>query len=95
MTKIVVKQLQWDEANVAHIKKHRVSVIEAELAMHNFIAHVRAKKGRYIAIGRSDKRLISLVIRRQATGVYYVVTARDASKLERSIVYEKEKSSNS
>lgn len=91
MTRIKIKKLVWDSYNVEHIKKHNITVQEAEEAVENLIAHKKGKKARYIAIGRSGLRLLSLVVRRESTGVYYLVTARDASKKERRDVYEKEK----
>ena len=91
MTRIKIRELIWDEYNVEHIKKHNVIVSEAEEAVKNFIAHKAGKKGRYIAIGRSGTRLISLIVRRVNTGVYYLVSARDSSKKERREIYEKEK----
>ncbi len=91
MTRIKIKALIWDEYNIKHIKKHNVTVREAEEAVKNFIAHKIGKKGRYIAIGRSGTRLISLVVRRVSSGVYYLATARDSSKKERREIYDKEK----
>lgn len=91
MTRIVIKKLIWDNYNIEHIKKHNISKDEAEEAVDNFIVHKKAKKGRYIAIGRSGSKLVSLVVRRLATGIYYIATARDSSKKERRLVYEKEK----
>ncbi|MDO8487264.1 MAG: hypothetical protein Q7S45_03150 [Candidatus Curtissbacteria bacterium] len=91
MTKIVIKKLVWDKHNLEHIAKHNVTVDEAQEAIRNFIAHKIAKKGRYLAIGRSGSRLISLVVGRISTGVYYPVSVRDSSKKERKEIYEKEK----
>lgn len=91
MTRIKIKELIFDEWNIEHIKKHNISVREIEIAVMNMSAHKRAKRGRYIAIGRSRKRIISIVISRIKTGTYYVVTARDSDKKERKLVYEKEK----
>lgn len=91
MTRIVIKKLVWDEWNKEHIGKHNVTVLEAEEAVADFIVHKKAKKGRYLAIGRSGIRIISLVLKKVTVGVYYVVTARDAAKKERKRVYEKEK----
>lgn len=91
MTRIKIKELIWDEYNVKHIKKHSVSVDEAEEAVRNVIAHKVGKKGRYIAMGRSRTRLISLIVRRVSSGAYYPVSARDSSKKERREIYEKEK----
>lgn len=91
MTRIIIKELVWDEYNIEHIKKHNVTVAEVEEAVKNFIAHKAGKKGRYIAMGRSGTRLISLIIRRVSSGTYYLVSARDSGKKERKEIYEKEK----
>lgn len=91
MTRIKIKKLVWDKWNIEHIKRHNVTLDEAEESVKNFIAHKKAKKGRYIAIGRSGSRLISLVVRRVSTGIYYPATVRDSSKKERKEIYEKEK----
>ncbi len=91
MTRIRINLLIWDSYNTEHITKHSVSVDEVEGAIKNLIAHKKGKKGRYIAIGRFESRLISVIIRRKTTGVYYPVTARDSSKKERKEIYEKEK----
>lgn len=91
MTRIKIRELIWDKYNVEHIKKHNVTVKEAEGAVKNYIAHKRGKKGRYIAVGRSGTKLISLVVKRVSSGVYYPVSVRDSSKKERREIYEKEK----
>ncbi len=90
MTRIVVKQLIWDDANKEHIKKHDVSLEQVEEVGKNQLAHEKGHSGRYIIIGRSGARILSVVIRRIKTGIYYPVTARDADKDERRRVYEKE-----
>lgn len=92
MTRIKIKKLVWDSWNTDHIKKHNVTVEEVELAVKNIISHKRGKKGKYLVFGRAGKRLISVAIGREKTGVYYPVTARDSAKKERKIIYEKEKS---
>lgn len=91
MTRIVIKELIFDEWNIEHIKKHNIEVLETIRAGKNIIYHKRAREGRYLAIGRSNTRLIALVLKRKATKRYYLVTARDASKKERRKVYAKEK----
>lgn len=91
MTRIIIKELVWDAYNTEHIKKHNITICEAEEAVKNFISHKKGKKGRYLAIGKSGSKLISLIVRRESIGVYYLVTARDSSKKERKEIYEKEK----
>lgn len=91
MTRIKVKQLIFDRWNIYHIKKHNVKSEEIIEAGVNLIYHRKTYKGRYLAVGRSGKRLISFVINRKGSSIYYLVTARDADKKEREKVYEKEK----
>lgn len=90
MTRIVVRELVWNEVNRNHIKKHNVSVEEVRAATTCLSYHQRTYKGRYLLVGRSNKRILAVVIMRQAEARYFVVTARDASKVERMKLYDKE-----
>lgn len=90
MTKVIIRELVFDEYNIEHIKKHGVTIEEIKEVGKNFLYHRKTHKGRYLAVGRVGLRIITLVIRRESQGKYYVVTARDASKKERRDVYEKE-----
>ena len=89
MTRIAIKILIWDEWNLEHIKKHNVTKEEIE-TVKEIIYHRRTYGGKYLAVGRSGQRLITIILRRKHLGEYYVVTARDASKKERKRIYEKE-----
>jgi len=91
MTRIVIKKLIWNEYNVEHIKKHKVTVEEVENLARNITAHKKAKKGRYLIIGRVRTRILSVVLNRKGLGIYYPLSARDSDKKERAILYEKEK----
>lgn len=91
MTKIIVKELIWDEWNREHIKKHNVSVEEIEFVARNLITHHRVKQNRYLIIGRVGSRIVSVIVSRKELGIYYPVTARDSAKKERRMVYEKAK----
>ncbi len=90
MTKIIVKQLVFDKYNLEHIKTHEVTQAEIEEVGKNFVYHRKTHTSRYLAVGRVRTRIITIVIRREAVGRYYPVTARDASKKERRALYEKE-----
>ena len=92
MTRVVIKKLIFDENNLEHVKKHNVSREEIEKAGKNFLFHRKTHTGRYLAVGRVGLRIITIVIRRESVGIYYPVTARDASKKERKDLYEKKKS---
>lgn len=91
MTSIKVKTIIWDRWNTDHIKKHRVLIREVEEAGQNIIYHRKSEKNRFLAVGRSGTRMLTLIIRRLESTKYFLVTARDASKKERNIVYEKDK----
>ena len=90
MTRIIVKKIVLDEWNIKHIRKHTIKPVEVIEAGKNLIYHRRTYEGRYLAIGSSGKRLITLILKRKKSGSYYLITARDSSKTERSKVYEKE-----
>lgn len=91
MTRITVKKLVWDNWNLNHIQKHKVTREEIEKGVKNFIVHEKAKSGRYALFGRVKTRILTIIVKREKTTVYYVVTARDAARKERKKVYEKEK----
>lgn len=91
MTRIVVKVLIFDAYNLGHIKKHNISKEEIEAVGKQFLYHKKTHSGRYLAVGRVGKRIITIIIRRESQGKYYIITARDASKKERKDIYEKEK----
>ncbi|OGM13406.1 hypothetical protein A3D84_01715 [Candidatus Woesebacteria bacterium RIFCSPHIGHO2_02_FULL_42_20] len=91
MTRIVVKKVIFDEYNLAHITRHKVTK-EDILAVRGYIIfHKQSYQKRYLAVGRSGTRIISIVLKRKAPGEYYLITARDAGKKERRRVYEIEK----
>lgn len=90
MTRIKIKELIWDEYNIEHIKKHGINQREVIIAVEHFVYHKQAYSGRYMLVGRVEKRILSIVVKRKKTSVYYVVTARDADKKERKRLYEKE-----
>lgn len=95
MTRIIIKELVFNSHNREHIKKHGVTEIEVISASSKVIYHKKSYKGRYLVIGRASNRLISLVVKRESKGKYFLVTARDSGKHERKEVYEKEKKQNS
>lgn len=95
MTRITVKKVTWDKYNIKHIIRHNVTIKEAESALKQAIAHKKGYGGRYIVIGRTDKRILSVIVRREGPNKYFVVTAWDSDKKERRRLYEKENKRNS
>ncbi len=90
MTRIKVETIIWDDRNIIHIKKHSVTKSEAEDAVSNFIYYEQAHSGRYLLVGKSGKRVLSIILDRKSAKTYYVVTARDISKKERKKLNESE-----
>lgn len=80
----------WTEWNVNHIARHGVTREEVALVLDDKYMLVRkAHSGRHKLLGRSGARLLSVIVAEEEKG-YFVVTARDMSKIERTI-YRKEK----
>ncbi len=94
MTRIRIKSVTWSEWTINHIQKHAVTVAEAEEAIAGFLAHKHGYKGRYIIIGRSGTRILSVIVKREKEGVYRLITVRDADKKERKLIYDKEDKKN-
>lgn len=81
---IKIKQLIWDDWNVGHINKHKVSVDEVKEVCRSTTKALKAYRGRLIVLGKTKKgRLLTVVLAPEARGKRYVVTARDMSKKER------------
>lgn len=91
MTRIKIKEIVWDEWNLDHVKKHNVSIDEIIEVSKKIIYHRQTYKERYLVICRGSKRLITLILKRESSGKYYLITARDSSKKERKDAYAKEK----
>ena len=81
--------LLWDEGNREHIRKHSVTIVEVEEVYTHPLISFEAKKGRqgFIAKVKNGRMLIVFLSFEKQEGPY-VVSARDASFKERSIVYE-------
>lgn len=94
MTRLIIKELVFDENNISHIARHKVTKEEATEAGKRMIYHSPTYNSRYVAVGRVGMRIIALIITRVGQGRYYLITARDASKKERKYLYEKENKNN-
>lgn len=84
--------LVWDEWNREHIKKHDVTVDEAEDAYENEVGRSNSYGGRESIFGITKTgRLITVVVSYEKQKEPYVVTVRVMSKKERrKHIYEKE-----
>lgn len=81
---LVVKEVAWDEFNILHIAEHNVSVGEVEEVCGGKIETYLGHSGRFMVIGKTAAgRILSVVLAQKSKGVFYPVTARDASRKER------------
>ncbi len=85
-------RLIWDNWNKEHIKKHGVSISEVEEVCKNAVAVKQSYLGRTMVFGKTvNGRLLTIVLSFGNEKDAYVVSARDMSKNEREIYYEKTK----
>jgi uncharacterized DUF497 family protein len=86
-----IHDLLWDDWNTEHIDRHHVSPDEVDEVCLGMSAYVsRAGRTRYQIIGPSySGRLLVVFLDRLETGVFYPVTARDASDRERRLFQRK------
>lgn len=83
-------RLVWDEWNREHIKKHVITVSEVEEAYELCDLVAKGKRGRTEIISKiRNGRMITVFLSFERQAGPYVVSARDSSKKERSIYYEK------
>lgn len=83
-------KLIWDEWNREHIKKHKISVDEVEEAYILYELVAKAKRGRVEIISKiHNGRMITVFLSFDRQDGPYLVSARDSSKKERRIYYEK------
>jgi uncharacterized DUF497 family protein len=81
----VVQELQWDEANEAHIARHAVVPEEVEEICFGPHWALRAKGGKRRALFGQTRggRYLMVVLELVGRGAYRPVTARDMSHRER------------
>ncbi|MBP9702529.1 BrnT family toxin [Candidatus Woesebacteria bacterium] len=81
--------LIWDEFNITHITKHGVSVEEVEAACRNQLHVLTSYNNRQMLFGVTNKsRYLTIILEKNYSNHYYVVTARDISRKERKYVHD-------
>lgn len=77
-------EIVWDEFNISHIAEHNVAVSEVEEVCGGKVETYLGHSGRFMVIGKTKAgRILSVVLAQKSRGVFYPVTARDASRKER------------
>ena len=80
-----IRSLRWDDWNIAHVARDQVTPTEAEEICHGEFLLLQGKKRRIILLGpTADERMLALVLEHEGDGNYYPITARPASRKERS-----------
>ena len=88
---LLVDRLIWDEWNVAHLARHRVTPDQVEEVCAGDPVVQRGHSGRILVFGPlKSGKMIAVVLDPEGNGAYYPVTARPASRRERAI-YQQEK----
>jgi uncharacterized DUF497 family protein len=85
MTEVVVEQIIWDAWNVEHIDRHGVTPAEVEEVCRGEFWSSETYGGRLRIVGptASNNLLTVILAPQEGEGIYYVVTARPASRKER------------
>lgn len=80
---MLIKGFEWDEVNVSHIElRHRVTPEEVEEVFVEKYALLKAKYGRYNALGYTFSGRLLSIIEHKREGIIRVITARDMTRKE-------------
>ena len=79
-----IYELVVEPERVDHIARHHVSVEEVEEVIFGMPFIRKAREGRYHIIGQTDDgRYLTVFVAPRGSGIYGLVTARDADDAER------------
>ena len=86
---ITPDNLIWDKWNIEHIARHEVTRQEVEEVCEARYIAGQGHSGRFIVIGLTGiNRMLAVILEASEEEMYYVVTARSASRRERRIYRE-------
>lgn len=87
-----VRRLTWDPGIVAHIARHNVAPDEVEQVCHGDPLVEQGYAGRLRLIGpTADGRVLAVILEPRVGGTYRPVTARPASREERTAFRDRER----
>lgn len=82
---VYVRRLTWNPLNVAHIARHAISTEDVEAVCHGQHVALQTYGWRLLLIGPSrTSRVLTVLLEPEGEDVYFVVTARPASRRERA-----------
>lgn len=80
---IKINRVIWEDWNINHIAKHKVTQAEVEEVLHNKFIVRPTYRDRLLLIGKTENgRLISTVVHEDDKDTYYIITSRDATVSE-------------
>ena len=83
---LYIRQLLFDDWNEDHIAQHNVTPEEVEQAALGAPFVSKTREGRLRIMGQTDSgRYLTIIIAHHGRGVYYPITARDATIAERRL----------
>ena len=87
---LVVKVLVVDEHRIAYIARHQVTIEEVQEVVSGDYAYIKGREDRWLLIGKTKTgRFLTVVVgERSQKNTYGLVTARPASREERSFYRE-------
>jgi uncharacterized DUF497 family protein len=89
--------LEWDSWNLEHVTKHDVTVAEILEALDNVVEGKQSYKGRFQVVGTTDRgKVLSIIIgpNPEHPTIWYVFSARPASRRERKYFAEDSRNVN-
>ena len=84
-----IEGISWDQETVDHIFNHAVSPEEVEEVLFNDVDSpllMRGKEGRYLSYGKTNGGRLLLVVWVATYRKTKIITARDISKKEKTIL---------
>jgi len=90
LDKFKIACLIVEEDRPGHILKHHVTIEEVSETISKDYVYIQAKRGRWQLIGKTEKnRFLTIILgKRSVKNTYGLVTARPASRKERSFYKE-------
>lgn len=87
---VIIDELIIEEDRPVHIAKHGVKPSETREVTEGDYTYIEGRQGRWLLIGKTKKgRFLTVIVGpREKRGVYGLVTARPASKEEKSFYQE-------
>lgn len=90
LSEFKIEYLIVEEDRPGHILKHNVTIKEVSEIISGDYVYIQAKRGRWQLIGKTKKnRFLTIILgKRSGKNTYGLVTARPASRKERSFYKE-------